>query len=457
MDTRQFKKILNESISTNGNSIFEIKGSLLARQTWQRAWYYALKKYEEYIIRQKQKQKETNVDGVKQDIAVTPELKKQIKAQFRKSLKDLGLSSENEERWKQVYQKFHNRNHNISMPSDGKEREASDAIWNILKLKSIKAKKSGMSQKEFGDKYGEFSETEAFKLVDKLDKFEREVEKSSKELTPENIITLILAVMMHREINKKDSNNLKRNHEFFGAFVETLLTNYFNQKGSSAGKLFNLLKEILSKSIWSANSMDFVKSLYDNKDFDLLFVLDDIIDKEPRGRKSSKNIALLKRAVNDFKDSESRLNESLEKQDIRKYLESFLPFAKERLGYDKDPEIDFVSDPENGKLTLGKTAYYEPKNMKVTIFIDNRHPKDVMRSLSHELVHHKQNCNGLFNNGNEMEEGYAQNNEHLRKMEEQAYLEGNMCFRDWEDGYKQSNPLSERRERIYYKLMRKLW
>lgn len=302
----------------------------------------------------------------------------------------------------------------------------------------------------------EFSKKQVSELISKIETFQKEVEDASKELTPENIITLILAVMMHREIGKKDSNNLKRNHGFFGAFVETLLTNYFNQKGSSAGKLFDLLKELLSKSIWSEKAVKIVKSLYNNKDFSLLFVLDDIINNDPRGRNSSKNIAYLKDNIADYKDSESQLNESLEKQDIRKYLESFLPFAKERLGYDKDPEIDFTSDPENGKLTLGKTAFYEPQSMKVTIFTDNRHPKDIMRSLSHELVHHAQNCDGQFDMVNDLGEGYAQNDEHLRKMEEQAYLEGNMCFRDWEDIYKQSNPILERRERLYYELMRRL-
>jgi len=54
------------------------------------------------------------------------------------------------------------------------------------------------------------------------------------------------------------------------------------------------------------------------------------------------------------------------------------------------------------------------------------------------------------------EEGYAQKNPHLRKMEEEAYLEGNMCLRDWEDGYKSSNPniLNERR---IYKMSTKDW
>ena len=61
-----------------------------------------------------------------------------------------------------------------------------------------------------------------------------------------------------------------------------------------------------------------------------------------------------------------------------------------------------------------------------------------------------------------MGEGYAQNDDHLRKMEEDAYLRGNMTFRDWEDNYKQTNrafgnSLNERRERLYYELKRRLW
>ena len=80
-----------------------------------------------------------------------------------------------------------------------------------------------------------------------------------------------------------------------------------------------------------------------------------------------------------------------------------------------------------------------------------------MRSLSHELVHHAQNCRGEFDKPTVAgEQGYAQKDPHLREMEREAYELGNMCFRDWEDGYKQSNPMLERRERIYYRLLRRL-
>jgi hypothetical protein len=37
-------------------------------------------------------------------------------------------------------------------------------------------------------------------------------------------------------------------------------------------------------------------------------------------------------------------------------------------------------------------------------------------------------------------EGYAQKNKDLRQSEKEAYLKGNMCFRDWEDGLKQEKP-----------------
>lgn len=155
-------------------------------------------------------------------------------------------------------------------------------------------------------------------------------------------------------------------------------------------------------------------------------------------------------------------NSNRDISEITEMLENFVPFAQERLQYDKEPSLVFESDPENAKRTLGKTAYYEPASMQITVLVDDRHPKDIMRSFSHELVHHAQNCDGQFDNLGSMGEGYAQSDDHLRKMEEDAYLRGNMTFRDWEDNYKQTNrafgnSLNERREKLYYELKRRLW
>lgn len=100
------------------------------------------------------------------------------------------------------------------------------------------------------------------------------------------------------------------------------------------------------------------------------------------------------------------------------------------------PAVTLQEDADNADVILGKTAYYDPQNKVVTVYVTNRHPKDIMRSISHEFVHHAQNERGEFDNVGAMGEGYAQNDEHLRNMEKEAYLKGNMCFRDWEDGYK---------------------
>ena len=115
-------------------------------------------------------------------------------------------------------------------------------------------------------------------------------------------------------------------------------------------------------------------------------------------------------------------------------------FAQKRFGFKKPPILNLVSDEENAGKLLGKTAYYDPQSLAVTIYTDNRHAKDILRSLAHELVHHTQNENGMLNDSGYHGQGYAQKNKDLRKSEKEAYLKGNMCFRDWEDQLKQDKP-----------------
>lgn len=123
-------------------------------------------------------------------------------------------------------------------------------------------------------------------------------------------------------------------------------------------------------------------------------------------------------------------------EQIQTLLSHFYGYAKDKLGFDKDANIRFVMDEENSKNPLGMTAHYNPDSMEVTVYTSGRHPKDVLRSVAHELVHHRQNCQGKMDNTGPTEPGYAQNDSHLRGLEEEAYLDGNMCFRDWEDTYK---------------------
>ena len=98
------------------------------------------------------------------------------------------------------------------------------------------------------------------------------------------------------------------------------------------------------------------------------------------------------------------------------------------------PKIKVISDDkENASRLLGKTAYYNPADKSITLYTFGRHPKDVLRSFAHEMVHHMQNLEGRLNNittQNTNEDG------DLPKIEEEAYKLGNMMLRKWEDSIK---------------------
>jgi hypothetical protein len=95
------------------------------------------------------------------------------------------------------------------------------------------------------------------------------------------------------------------------------------------------------------------------------------------------------------------------------------------------PKVIFKhGDEENAKQFLGKTAYYNPEAMEIVLYTEGRHPKDIVRSFSHEMIHHIQNLEGRLGNvatTNTLED------DHLDKLEQEANLNGTMTFRNWTD------------------------
>ena len=112
-------------------------------------------------------------------------------------------------------------------------------------------------------------------------------------------------------------------------------------------------------------------------------------------------------------------NTNKNQANLQQLVDAYFPYAQKNMGFDIPVTIIFESDLENAKNPIGKTAYYDPANYTVVLYTDGRHPKDVMKSLSHELVHHKQNCNGELS-GVTGEQGYAQT-EDGHRIEEEAY------------------------------------
>jgi len=95
------------------------------------------------------------------------------------------------------------------------------------------------------------------------------------------------------------------------------------------------------------------------------------------------------------------------------------------------PKVIFKhNDVSNAKEFLGSTAYYDPNNMTIVLYTEGRHPKDIVRSFSHEMVHHIQNLEDRLGN---IQTTNTQEDDHLDKLEQEANLVGTMTFRNWTD------------------------
>lgn len=130
--------------------------------------------------------------------------------------------------------------------------------------------------------------------------------------------------------------------------------------------------------------------------------------------------------------------ENITHDDLKKYMKEFYKYALEKLPkIDRDPKVVFKKDKKNAEDIFGKTGYYDPDEEKIALYITNRHPKDVIRSFAHELIHHEQKCRGddekLDLSKTLKNPSYALHDKGLREMEREAFERGNVIFRDWCD------------------------
>jgi Zn-dependent peptidase ImmA (M78 family) len=120
------------------------------------------------------------------------------------------------------------------------------------------------------------------------------------------------------------------------------------------------------------------------------------------------------------------------KFDYPKQLKSLTEFMLDKgMNIRPLPKVKFVEDDvENARNFFGKTAYYNPNQRVIVLYTMDRHPKDIMRSFAHEMIHHMQNCedrlNGIFTQD-------TNKGGNLPKIEKEAYLKGNWAFRTWTD------------------------
>lgn len=136
-------------------------------------------------------------------------------------------------------------------------------------------------------------------------------------------------------------------------------------------------------------------------------------------------------------------------KDLIPHIKEAIAFLRKKISLPENFKVILKSDSQNAKDMFGKTAYYNPETKDVCLYTANRHPKDLLRSLFHEIFHAHQDYNGqLTGKLNNLGDGYIQKDKYLREIEASAYKFGNLLFRDYEQSKKEREPMSIQ-EKIY--------
>ena len=85
------------------------------------------------------------------------------------------------------------------------------------------------------------------------------------------------------------------------------------------------------------------------------------------------------------------LTENLNENKIQKksQIAEFVKYAVNELGINKIPTVKFSYDT-NEAQGRGTFGYFDPNANHIWVYIKNRNTADILRTLAHELVHHKQ-------------------------------------------------------------------
>lgn len=120
--------------------------------------------------------------------------------------------------------------------------------------------------------------------------------------------------------------------------------------------------------------------------------------------------------------------------DFTPFLSSILEFMLDKgMTITPIPNIEIKMDVDAATDVFGPTAHYDPSSATVCLYVLGRHPKDVLRSFCHEMIHHMQNMEGrlpAFGTTNTQEDSV------LNEIEKEAHALGSMTFREWEDTVK---------------------
>jgi hypothetical protein len=134
--------------------------------------------------------------------------------------------------------------------------------------------------------------------------------------------------------------------------------------------------------------------------------------------------------------------------EFKKKLASLYSYLAKHLQVKEAPKITLTNSKKNSTTPFGLTGYYDHKTKTIRLYVTDRHETDILRSFAHEVIHHWQNENGTLHPEGEGADvqthaHYAQDDQNLRKREMEAYLFGNILFRDWQDENRYGPPKTQ--------------
>ena len=95
------------------------------------------------------------------------------------------------------------------------------------------------------------------------------------------------------------------------------------------------------------------------------------------------------------------------------------------------PKVKFIhNNSSNAQNFFGKTAYYDPNNKEIVLYTEGRHPRDIISSFCHELIHHIQHLEGRLNN---ISTSNVLEDDELKQLEREAYEGGGIMLRAYKD------------------------
>lgn len=128
----------------------------------------------------------------------------------------------------------------------------------------------------------------------------------------------------------------------------------------------------------------------------------------------------------------------LQSNNLKSSLASLYHYISGRLKIQTVPKLVLSNSSSNANNMFGLTGYYNPDERLIKVYCTNRHLNDILRSFSHEVIHHWQNERGDLNVASSRQ--YTQKDPHMRKKEMEAYVLGNILFRDWQDEKRYGTP-----------------